>query len=84
MLLDGKEPADEGAPVHRDGKQIGVVTCAMYSPLAGKSMGIARLDVASAVPGTPLEIRNKSGSIKATAQPLPFDDPKKTKRNAKG
>src|SRR4030095_12161957 len=76
VLLDGKEPADEGAPVYRDGKKVGVVTCAMYSPLANKSMGIARLDVASAAQGTPLEIRNKSGSIKATAQPLPFDDPK--------
>ena len=84
VLLDGKEPADEGAPVYRDGKKVGVVTCAMYSPLAKKSMGIARLDVDCAVAGTPLEIRNKSGVIKATAQPLPFDDPKKTKRTAKG
>ena len=56
----------------------------MYSPLVKKSMGIARLDVDCAVKGTKLEIRNKSGSIKATAQPLPFDDPKKTKRTAKG
>ncbi len=84
MLLDGKEPADEGAPVYRDGKQVGVVTCAMYSPLVRKSMGIARLDVHCAVAGTPLEVRNRSGSIKAAAQPLPFDDPKKTKRTAKG
>ena len=43
VLLDGKEPADEGAPVYAGGKQVGVVTCAMYSPLAKKSMGIARL-----------------------------------------
>ena len=84
VLLDGKEPADEGAPVYRDGKQVGVVTCAMYSPLVKKSMGIARLDVDCAVKDTKLEIRNKSGAIKATAQPLPFDDPKKTKRTAKG
>ena len=61
VLLDGKEPADEGAPVYRDGKKVGVVTCAMYSPLVEKSMGIARLDVDCAVQGTKLEIRNKSG-----------------------
>ena len=61
VLLDGKEPADEGAPVYRDGKKVGVVTCAMYSPLVKKSMGIARLDVDCAVQGTKLEIRNKSG-----------------------
>jgi aminomethyltransferase len=84
VLLEGKEPADEGAPVYAGGSQVGVVTCAMYSPLARKSMGIARLSVDTAVAGTPLEIGNKSGSIKATAQPLPFDDPKKTKRTAKG
>ncbi|MEW9807391.1 aminomethyltransferase family protein [Mesorhizobium sp. ZMM04-5] len=84
VLLDGTEPADEGAPVHAGGKQVGVVTCAMYSPLAKKSMGIARLSVDTAVAGTPLEIHNRSGVIKATAQPLPFDDPKKLKRTAKG
>jgi aminomethyltransferase len=56
----------------------------MYSPLVKKSMGIARLDLAVAVAGTKLEIHNKSGTIAAIAQPLPFDDPKKTKRTAKG
>ena len=65
-------------------RQVGVVTCAMYSPLAKKSMGIARLPVNTAMPGTPLEINNTSGVIKATAEALPFDDPKKTKRTAKG
>ncbi|TIW42432.1 MAG: aminomethyl transferase family protein, partial [Mesorhizobium sp.] len=84
VLLDGKEAADEGAPVYRDGKKVGVVTCAMYSPLVEKSMGIARLDVDCAVKDARLEIRNRSGAINATAQPLPFDDPKKTKRTAKG
>ncbi len=84
VLLKGKEPADEGAPVYHKGKQVGVVTCAMYSPLAKKSMGIARLSVDTAVKDTPLEIHNRSGVIKATAQPLPFDDPKKLKRTAKG
>ena len=84
MLLEGNDPADEGAPVHRDGRRVGVVTCAMYSPLARRSMGIARLDVDCAAAGTPLEIGNRGGSVNATAQPLPFDDPRKTKRNAKG
>ena len=84
MLLEGTEPADEGAPVFAGGKQVGVVTCAMYSPLVKKSMGIARRDVPVAIAGTKLEIHNKSGTIAATAQPLPFDDPKKTKRTAKG
>ena len=42
------------------------------------------LDVDCAVQGTRLEIRNQSGAIGGTAEPLPFDDPKKTKRTAKG
>jgi aminomethyltransferase len=84
VLLEGEQPADEGAPVYREGKKVGVVTCAMYSPLVKKSMGIARLDVDCAVQGTPLEIHNQSGKIKATAHTLPFDDPKKLKRTAKG
>ena len=84
VLLEGTEPADEGAEIRVGGKKVGVVTCAMYSPLVNKSMGIARLDVDKAVKDTPLEIINASGTIKATAQPLPFDDPKKTKRTAKG
>jgi len=84
VLLEGETPADEGALVYRDGKKVGVVTCAMYSPLAKKSMGIARLDVDCAVQGTPLEIRNAGGAIKAIAHTLPFDDPQKLKRTAKG
>jgi len=84
VLLDSDKPADEGAEIHRDGKKVGVVTCAMYSPLVKKSMAIARLDVDCAVVGTGLEIRNAGGSVKATAQSLPFDDPKKLKRTAKG
>lgn len=78
------KPADEGAEVYRNGKKVGVVTCAMYSPLVKKSLAIVRLDVDCAVAGTALEVRNASGAVKATAQPLPFDDPKKLKRTAKG
>ncbi|KRA00118.1 aminomethyltransferase [Mesorhizobium sp. Root157] len=78
------KPADEGAEVHRNGKKVGVVTCAMYSPLVKRSMAIVRLDVDCAVQGTDLEVRNASGTVKAKAHPLPFDDPKKLKRTAKG
>lgn len=78
------KPAEEGAEVHRNGKKVGVVTCAMYSPLVKKSMAIVRLDVDCAVEGTELEVNNASGKVKAKAHPLPFDDPKKLKRTAKG
>jgi len=83
-LKSSDKAADEGAEIHRNGKKVGVVTCAMYSPLVKKSMAIARLDVDCATPGTELEVHNASGTVKAKAHPLPFDDPKKLKRTAKG
>lgn len=73
-----------GAPIIRDGRQVGVVTIGFYSPLNGHNIGIARMPVDCAVPGTPLTIRNPGGEIAATAQPMPFHDPEKKRRTAKG
>ena len=84
VKLEGTEPAAEGAPVIVDGKQVGVVTVGMNSPLNNWNVGIARLPVECAVPGTPLTIRNPGGDIAATAQPMPFYDPDKKIRTAKG
>ena len=66
-----------------DNKQVGIVTEGMFSRLSGRSMALARLDVPYAEHGVPLEIR---GSLQATASShsLPFDDPDKQKRIAKG
>lgn len=80
LLIDSSTPADEGAPVYCDGQKIGVVTCAMVSPLNGKSMAIARLDTDCATPGIAVDI----GGAKGVTHTLPFDDPKKIKRTAKG
>jgi aminomethyltransferase len=83
VLVDSTEAANGGDALWNDGKQVGVVTCGMYSRLTGRSMAIARLDVDYARPGAPLEAR---GSIKAraSAAELPFDDPEKKKRTAIG
>ncbi|ODN71658.1 aminomethyltransferase family protein [Methylobrevis pamukkalensis] len=84
VLMDGKDAPKEGAAVMSGGEKVGVVTCAMYSPLVEKAMAIARLDVPFAVTGTALQVEGPDGPMDATAQPLPFDDPKKQKRTAKG
>jgi aminomethyltransferase len=84
LLVDGKAPTDMGDAVYASGKKVGVVTCAMVSSLTGKSMAIARLDVAAAVAGTKLEIRGKNVKGPATAHTLPFDDIEKKKRTAVG
>jgi len=84
LALDGTLPADMGDAVYAGDRRVGVITCAMVSTLTGKSMAIARLDVSVAVHGTPLTIAGKTVKGPATAHTLPFDDPKKTKRNAVG
>lgn len=62
---------------------MGLITAGVYSRLTGKSMAIARMDVAYAEQGTALEVRG-SLSVKAIAHTMPFDDPEKKKRTAKG
>ncbi|BFM48219.1 aminomethyltransferase family protein [Marinomonas sp. THO17] len=83
VLLEGDQAAAEGDTLWVDGKQVGVITCAMYSRLTNKSMAIARYDVAYAVQGQPLQVKG-SIEVAAVAHSLPFDDPEKKKRTVKG
>ena len=85
VLVDGDEPTGEGDHLYdADGNEVGVITCGMYSTLTKRSMAIARMNVNVAVQGTPLEVRGPSVKGPATAHTLPFDDPDKTKRLARG
>lgn len=70
---EGKTPVDAAAEVFSGGQKVGLVTCSMHSRLVNKSMAIVRLDPKAAVPGTKLEVRGPSGTVAATAHPLPFD-----------
>ena len=84
VLVDCDMPTDLGDAVYADGKQVGVITCGMYSTLTRRSMAIARLDLPAAVQGKRLEVRGKRVKAPATAHTLPFDDPDKKKRAASG
>lgn len=84
VKLEGTEPADEGAPLLRDGKQVGIVTVGMYSPLNKHNVGIARMPVDCAEAGIPLTVQNASGEIACVAAEMPFHDPEKKRRTAKG
>lgn len=84
VLLDGTEPAEEGAPLMKNGKQVGVVTMGMYSTLNKHNVGIARMPVDCAVDGTPMTVKNSGGEIKCVAHSMPFYDPDKKRRTAKG
>lgn len=83
VKLEGTEAADEGAPLYQGDRQVGVVTCGMYSPLNKHSVGIARMEVGCAVQGTPLTVKNASGDIAAIAHTMPFYDVEKKRRTVR-
>jgi len=84
VKLEGTTPADEGAPLMKDGKKVGVVTIGMHSSINNHNVGIARMPVDCAVQGTEMVVANESGDVKCIAHPMPFYDPDKKRRTAKG
>ena len=85
LVLEGKNAPGNGAPVMRDGKQVGVVTQAMHSPLNNHTIAIARLPVDCANNDTKLVVNCADhGEIAATTHSMPFYDIEKKRRTAKG
>ncbi len=85
LKLEGDVAPGNGAPVLRDGKQIGLVTQAMHSPLNNWTVAIARLPVDCANAGTKLTVNcATAGEIAAVTSPMPFFDIEKKRRTAKG
>ena len=85
LKLEGTNVPGNGAPVMQGGKQVGVVTQAMYSPLNKHNVAIARLPVDCANNGTDLVVNcGTHGPIKAKTHSLPFYDVDKVRRSAKG
>jgi aminomethyltransferase len=83
IALDTQHAAQAGDTLWHEGRQVGVITCGMYSRLTGRSLAIARLNVLYAVANTPLEVKG-SLEVRAHTAQLPFDDPGKEKRTAIG
>jgi aminomethyltransferase len=85
LKLEGTKVPGNGAPVFKGGKQVGVVTQAMYSPLNKHNIAIARLPVDCANDGTKLTVNCAThGEIGAVTHSMPFFDPEKKRRTAKG
>lgn len=82
VLIDADKPADLGDELWASGRKVGVITCPCYSKISKLSMAIARMDVESAIHGSPLEVRGANMKAKAVAHSMPFDDPQKGKRQA--
>ena len=78
----GNEPVGPGDCVHLGRAQIGVVTSATKSPILGKTIALARLDVACAGLGTAVEIGKLDGHQKRIAAQVvafPHFDPQKSR-----
>lgn len=85
LKLDGDKVPGNGAPVFKDGRQVGVVTQAMHSPLNNWTVAIARLPVELANEGSQVVVNCAThGEIRAVTGQMPFFDPEKKRRTAKG
>ena len=80
LELSGGVVPTPGDCVHIGKPQIGEVTSALKSPVLGKVIALARLDIAHAEIGTEVEIGRLDGDqmrLSATIVPFPHFDPKK-------
>ena len=83
LEIDSNVEISHGDCIHIGRAQIGEVTSAIRSPLLGKNIAMARVDVAHAAPGTALEIGKLDGQQKripaVIAENLAAYDPTKEK-----
>ena len=63
--------------VAANGRKIGQVTSAVYSPRLKKNIGYAMVPIAHAADGTKLVVTTPAGEAPATVVPRPFVDPDK-------
>jgi glycine cleavage system aminomethyltransferase T len=64
-------------PVHSDGKEVGKVTDAVWSPLLEKNIGFVWVPIELAAPGNRLDIESEQGHLSGQTAAIPFVDPKK-------
>ena len=64
-------------PASQNGKRVGKVTSAIYSPRLKKNIGYCWVPAALATPGTKVDISSEWGTRAGTVVPMPFVDPGK-------
>ena len=65
-------------PIKKDGKDIGKVTSAVFSPRLKKNIALAMVDIKHSTLGFELDVCTDFGILKGTIVEKPFFDPKKT------
>lgn len=82
LEIDANVDVGHGDCLHVGRAQVGEVTSSVRSPILGKNIALARVDVAHAEVGTALEVGKLDGQQKrlpAVIVPLSHYDPKKTR-----
>jgi aminomethyltransferase len=80
LEIDAATTVGHGDGLFMGRAQVGVVTSATRSPLLGRQIALARVDVAHAAPGAALEVGKLDGQqmrLPAVIVPLSHYDPKK-------
>ena len=61
LRLDAGPVPPPGTPLHADGKRVGAITSAAFSPRHGRPVALAYVRVAHAAPGTALQVESDGG-----------------------
>ena len=69
-------------PIQKDGKQIGKVTSAVYSPRLKKNIALGMVNINFSNIGNNLEVTTNKGKYNSTVVEKPFYDPKKKIANS--
>jgi aminomethyltransferase len=64
-------------PAHHDGRAVGRVTDAVWSPGLRKNIGYVWVPIELAEPGTELDVETPDGFVKGRTAMIPFVDPRK-------
>ena len=64
-------------PAHENGRQVGRVTVAIWSPRLEKNIGFVWVPIEVSGPGNPLDVETPDGTLRGRTASLPFVDPQK-------
>jgi glycine cleavage system aminomethyltransferase T len=64
-------------PAFHDGREVGRVTDAVWSPGLGANIGYVWVPIELAEPGTRLAVESEHGTLAGVTAPIPFVDPRK-------
>ena len=72
LIVEGRQPAREGAEIYVGNVLVGKVTSGGFSPSLQMPIGMGYVAAAHAAPGTSLEIDVRGKRLNATVTPMPF------------